>query len=457
VGHCMNNTITANRVKGGHIPLVGHGLRFSGDADNFMNECQQAYGDVFKLKLGSKTITLLVNPHDIDHFFRSVDKMLSTQQVFIDASRNAFGITEQTYLNLVEKEFEIIKDELKKNKLEPYNRHMQAALEEQLFKEVTSDFQQKGLYEFAGRLIFIAGSNAIFGKGLLVEKDYVDFRDFDSYTHLLLNNMPSFLFPKAVKARKRLLAAAAKADRNRNPLMVARYKQYDKTNLCPFQRAALTFAMFWVTNTNTVNAMFWIISTMMHRKEIRDAIMEDINKLLQKNYERTEHGLPKLTNELMADMKNIDSITEEALRLTTSVMNMRQTAEDVEFQLHSGDTLSVKKGDYLAVYPRWSQLSSEIFSDPQTFKWDRHLNNPEFIYKNEKLKTVSYAFGAGTHICPGRFFARNEFKITLLTLLLTLDIEAISQDVPVVNQTFAGTGVLPPEKDMTVRYRLKTG
>jgi sterol 12-alpha-hydroxylase len=75
---------------------------------------------------------------------------------------------------------------------------------------------------------------------------------------------------------------------------------------------------------------------------------------------------------------------------------------------------------------------------------------------NEKLKTVSYAFGAGSHICPGRFFARNEFKITLLTLLLTLDIEAMRADVPVVNLTFAGTGVLPPDKDIPVRYRLKT-
>jgi len=290
----------------------------------------------------------------------------------------------------------------------------------------------------------------------LLEEDYVDFRDFDSYTHLLLNNMPSFLFPKAVKARKRLLAAAAKADRNRNPLMAARYGQYDSVNLCPFQRAALTFAMFWVTNTNTVNAMFWIITKMLQDKEVRDAVMEDINRLLQKEYEATEHGLPKLTNELMADMKNIDSITEEALRLTTSVMNMRQTAEDMEFQLHNGDTLSVKKGDYLAVYPRWSQLNGDIFADPQTFKWDRHINNPEFAYKNEKLKTVSYAFGAGSHICPGRFFARNEFKITLLTLLMTLDIEAMINDVPVVNQTFAGTGVLPPVKDVPVRYRLKT-
>jgi sterol 12-alpha-hydroxylase len=453
----MNNPVTAKRVKGGHIPFVGHGLRFIGDSDNFINECQQVYGDVFKLQLGSKTITILVNPHDIDHFFRAVDKMLSTQQAFVDASRNAFGISERTYYDVAPAEFEIVKEELKKNKLEPFNRHMQAALEEQLFKEVTGNYQQKGLFEFAGRLIFIAGSNAIFGKDVLGESDYTDFRDFDSYTHLLLNNMPAFLFPKAVKARKRLQAAAAKTDRNRNAFMAARYENFDRVNLCPVQRSAMTFAMFWVSNTNTVNAMFWIISIMLQRKEVRDAIMDDINRLLQKDYEVTEHGLPKLTNELMADMKNIDSIVEEALRLTTSVINLRQTAEDMTFDLHSGDTLSVKKGDYLAVYPRWSQLSGDIFAEPQTFKWDRTLHNPEFSYKGEKLKVVSYAFGAGSHICPGRFFARNEFKITLLTLLLTLDIEAMNNDVPVINQTFAGTGVLPPKKDIMVRYRLKAG
>ncbi|HSC76297.1 MAG TPA: cytochrome P450 [Pseudomonadales bacterium] len=451
----MTNRVTAKRVKGGHLPFVGHGLRFMGDCDNFIDACQREYGDVFKLQLGNKTITLLVNPHDIDHFFRAADKMLGTQQVFIDASRNAFGISADTYVNLSDTEFGIIKDELKKNKLEPYNRHMQAALEDQLFKEVTAEYQVNGLYDFAGRLIFIAGSNAIFGKDLLGESDYTDFRDFDSYTHFLLNNMPSFLFPKAVKARKRLLKATEKTDRNRNPFMVARYELYDKVNLCPFQRSALTFAMFWVTNTNTVNAMFWIISIMLQNKEVSDAIMSDINSLLQKDYEVTEHGLPKLTNELMADMKNIDSITEEALRLTTSVMNMRQTPDDLDFLLHSGETLSVKKGDFLAVYPRWSQLSAEVFPEPERFKWDRHINNPEFSYKNEKLKTVSYAFGAGSHICPGRFFARNEFKITLLTLLLTLDIEAMTNNVPVVNQTFAGTGVMPPVGDIQVRYRLK--
>jgi hypothetical protein len=58
------------------------------------------------------------------------------------------------------------------------------------------------------------------------------------------------------------------------------------------------------------------------------------------------------------------------------------------------------------------------------------------------LNATTDPLPSGT-IKPGSFFARNEFKITLLTLLFTLYNKAMNNDVPMINQTFAKTGVLP--------------
>ena len=64
----------------------------------------------------------------------------------------------------------------------------------------------------------------------------------------------------------------------------------------------------------------------------------------------------------------------------------------------------------------------------------------------------SLEFGHGSHACPGRFFAINVVKATLIAIILRYDLKfrtGEDQPVPRYNRIL----VLTPDKDRVVEFR----
>ena len=60
-------------------------------------------------------------------------------------------------------------------------------------------------------------------------------------------------------------------------------------------------------------------------------------------------------------------------------------------------------------------------------------------------------FGAGRNMCPGRYFARNEFKLVVATILRGYDLDLLSHQLPGLTYARFGLGTPPPLKDVPFR------
>lgn len=72
------------------------------------------------------------------------------------------------------------------------------------------------------------------------------------------------------------------------------------------------------------------------------------------------------------------------------------------------------------------------------------------------------AFGGGNVICTGRFFAKQEIMVAAALFILKFEIEPqgwvthsgkMATRAAMPDASFAGSGVLPPDRDMMVRIK----
>ena len=67
-------------------------------------------------------------------------------------------------------------------------------------------------------------------------------------------------------------------------------------------------------------------------------------------------------------------------------------------------------------------------------------------------------FGTGAHMCPGRFLALNEIRAFVFVLLRDWDLELVAAgaqagELPALDRTRFGLGVMPPATEMPVKIR----
>ncbi|MEZ5507917.1 MAG: cytochrome P450 [Gammaproteobacteria bacterium] len=89
-------------------------------------------------------------------------------------------------------------------------------------------------------------------------------------------------------------------------------------------------------------------------------------------------------------------------------------------------------------------MDPTIYPQPELFIWDRFLQRQgpnQFSYRGEPLKYNLLPFGGGQSICPGRHFARSEFKILTALLLRQFDIELLDTAIPPHDKSRSGLGV----------------
>lgn len=105
------------------------------------------------------------------------------------------------------------------------------------------------------------------------------------------------------------------------------------------------------------------------------------------------------------------------------------------------------------------QLDPDIYESPQEYRFDRFLpqnGRPRRWTKDGKrVHFFMLPFGGGKSMCPGRYFAINEFKITAATLLAWFDIELLSDELPRFDLSRTGFGTYPPTRDVPFRFRLR--
>lgn len=179
------------------------------------------------------------------------------------------------------------------------------------------------------------------------------------------------------------------------------------------------------------------------------------------------------------------SITKETLRLYSNLVIVRNVQTNTTVTIEKDKPFSLRKSDVIIAPLALIHQNEKVYPDPLRWKSNRFVNHAE-MGENIKIDhtaesetrteketpeeatqrklldqaqaedwKVYNVWGGGSHMCPGRFFAKNEMIIQLIYAVWYLKVE-FKESVPEghVKERF-GAGPLQPLKDFKAQVTLK--
>ncbi|XP_048667895.1 prostacyclin synthase [Marmota marmota marmota] len=213
---------------------------------------------------------------------------------------------------------------------------------------------------------------------------------------------------------------------------------------------------------NTGPAAFWLLLFLLKNPEALAAVRGELERVLWRA-EQPVSQMTTLPQKVLDNMPVLDSVLDETLRLTAAPFITREVVVDMAMPMADGREFSLRRGDRLLLFPFLSpQRDPDIYSDPETFKYDRFLNadgseKRDFYKDGKRLKHPSVPWGAGHNQCLGRGYAVSSMKQFVVLVLTHCDLELIRADVevPEFDLSRYGFGLMQPELDVPVRFRVR--
>ncbi|KAM6171821.1 cytochrome P450 7A1 [Erethizon dorsatum] len=469
-------------LENGLIPYLGCALKFGANPLEFLRANQRKHGHVFTCKLMGKYVHFITNSSSY-HKVLCHGKYFDWKKFNYTTSAKAFGhrSIDPSDGNTTENIQNTFSRTLQGDALDALTATMMENLQFVLRPRVPPTSQSaawvtEGMYSFCYRVMFEAGYLTLFGRDLtrqdmqkaLILNNLDNFKEFDKVFPALAAGLPIRVFKTAHRAREKLaegLGHSSLRARARVSELI-RLRMHLNDTLSTFddaEKAKTHLAILWASQANTIPATFWSLFQMIRSPEAMKAAAEEVNKALENAGQPLGFaGKPIHLNQMqLNDLPVLDSIIKEALRLSSASLNVRTAKEDFTLHLEDG-SYNIRKDDVIALYPQLMHLDPEIYPDPLTFKYDRYLD------ENRKIKTTFYSngvklkyyympFGSGATICPGRLFAVQAIKQFLILMLLYFELELVESQVkcPLLDQSRAGLGILPPLNDIEFNYKLK--
>ncbi|XP_017327265.1 cytochrome P450 7A1 isoform X1 [Ictalurus punctatus] len=460
-------------------PFFGVILEYGKNPLGFLQSAQQKNGDIFTCQLVGKYFTFVTDPFSFSAVMRQ-GKNLDFHKFAMGFSQRVFGHTDFTSPLLSESYRDVhslFRQTLQGPPLQQLSQNMLGNLQTAFQQCLSSEnrWKEEGLQCFTTRIMFEAGFVTLFGKkaGLLqpegmgavgscMQKVKRDFLAFDGAFPVLAAGVPIALCRRAWRAREALAKGLLHRELHHrmciSDLIQRRMDAFDRMHLNETEKARTHVCMLWASQANTLPAAFWSLYYTLRNPEAFAAALKEVDLILAQ--------LPNdkpicLSKEQLESMTVLESIIKEALRLSSASIMIRVASDDFILTLDSGQQAAIRKGDYIALYPRLIHLDPDIYPNPLEFKYDRFLDEEgqrqsQFFKNGRQLKHYLVPFGSGASECPGRFFAMNEIKQFLLLALWHYDLQLSEpHDTLSPDRTRAGLGILPPSQDVLLRYRAR--
>ncbi|XP_050564662.1 cytochrome P450 7B1 isoform X2 [Cygnus atratus] len=459
----------------GWIPYLGKALIFRKDAYKFLLDQQKKLGDIFTVHIAGRYITFIMDPFQYVYVIRNskqlefhefANKMASktfdypalSKAKFPDLKENLHRI----YQYLQGKPLDIISDHMMKNLQDIFEWKCSQA----------TDWETEKMYKFCCSVMFEASFVTLYGRvpaadGHKVISEIRDkFIKFDASFPYLAANIPIELLGATKKVRKELIHHFLLQNMTKwlggSKVVQARQDIFEKYELLgDYDKAAHHFAFLWASVGNTIPATFWAMYYLLRHPEALAAVRDEIDHLLQSTGQKRGPTYNiHLTREQLDNLVYLESALNESLRMCSSSMNIRISQEDFVLKLEGDQEVSLRKGDWIALYPQILHMDPEVYEDPKEYKFDRYIENGKkkttFFKAGRKLKYFLMPFGSGISMCPGRFLAMNEMKMFLFLLLAHFDVELVESKAVRLDNSRMGLGILLPDVDIAFRYKLRS-
>ncbi|KAG2210040.1 hypothetical protein INT47_003476 [Mucor saturninus] len=188
-----------------------------------------------------------------------------------------------------------------------------------------------------------------------------------------------------------------------------------KTQLSPEQLSEsvllVAFASVHTTSMNLGFCIYWLIA----RPDLLARFIEEIERILP--------GDTPVSNTALTKMKFLNNFTREVLRQgSDKLANGKKAMRDFTFS----NGYQVPKNGYVASTFRQMNFGSNSTRESvDEMDPDMSLNKTSITPARDFV-----SFGAGKHLCPGRFFAVQEIQMALVHLFKNYDVKTVSGKRP---------------------------
>ncbi|XP_033022120.1 5-beta-cholestane-3-alpha,7-alpha-diol 12-alpha-hydroxylase-like [Lacerta agilis] len=472
----------------GLIPWLGHALRYRKDGVDFLQRMQKKHGDIFTVLLGGYYFTFVMDPLSYGAIVKEARSKLDFNAYATQLVAKVFGFQPEIRTHKIIETASV--KHLKGNGLVVMTQAMMDSLHRVISHSLSSaggqkSWKQDGLFHFSYNMVFRAGYLALFGNttskdeknkedaekhDLTGSEDvFVEFRKYDKLFPGFACSTLSHGERKEAESLKRLFwkIMSVKDVYERSNIsgwITDQQEQLAETGMPEYMRDRFLFLLLWAAQGNTGPASFWLLAYLMKNPKAMDEVRKEVDRVVGESGQKVRAGgaVLNVTKEMLDKTPILDSAVEETLRLAAAPMLVRAVLVDLELKMNDGRKYLLRKGDRVALFPFVAaHMDPEIHPDPHVFKYDRFLSldgrKKEFYKNGEKVKYYTMPWGAGTSMCPGRYFATNEVKLFAFLMLTYFDMQLVNmeEEIPPVIKNRYGFGVMQPTHDVQFRYRLR--
>lgn len=441
----------------------GNGGDFAKNAVNFLHTTQKKFGDIFTIRLFNQHMTVVLDPHSYERFVK--EKNFDFDAIQKQVNHNVFSFELVSARKMLKEAGKKVRGPYLNKGVNQFSTYLNETFQDMAKSESgepSTEWKTSGLRSFNSQTLFASLFYTIFGKG--DENDprfkpmsvYKNFDLFHKYFNFLWLGMPVRLFPKAVKALEGLCQQpTSKELLQREDL--SEYIRFSTEFMLQHNQTEQDIIghnlVYLHVNYNTFRLAFWTLYKLLEHKEALEALRQEVEEIIRHKRAQLDEDDEEIVFSLdeIDSLKVLDSIVQETLRVASGVFMVRSVLEDTEFQTTNGKVYTVRKGDKVAMYPPAMHKDPAIFENPEVYKYDRFIDAKFYKY-GQQIKNPVIAFGS---LCPGKKYAITQSKWFLLTSIYSFDMELCEGESTEPDINYYGHEILPPTKEVQVRYRLR--
>ncbi|KAK1969994.1 cytochrome P450 [Colletotrichum sublineola] len=470
-----------------NVPVVGTGPRWSRRKQFLQGKASQLYiqgyrqfkNSIFRITTSKTKDTICVPPDFLPELRHLPDDVISFSSAINESMQVSYttaGLDMPMLVHVCRSSLTSALGRLNASILEEATEAMHIQLPQ------SSEWSEVIINEKLLRIITIVSGRIFVGSNLCRDEGYIN--TCIDYTKVLMaavyaiTMVPSFLRPFVapwLPTTRALRKQFTKAEELLQPLLVAHREASEKgeyqddmiqwildsqqrfgtfsDHRLAIAQLDLSFAAIHTTSITLTNAFYWLAA----KPELIPVLRNDVQQA-------SVHSQGQLTSPILQKMHKLDSFLKEVLRLTPITNSSYQRKVLKSFQLRNHQT--VPRGVFIEVPTAGVYQDPDIFPDPEVFDALRYyklraakeaLSGSEAteIIKQAQLVSVSpthLTFGYGKHACPGRFFAVNEMKIIMATLLRHYEIrlpDGVTERYP--NLSLGAHSIPDPNRSLLIR------
>jgi len=228
----------------------------------------------------------------------------------------------------------------------------------------------------------------------------------------------------------------------------------------PFATAQ-NLAVYWglMVNANKVN--FWMLLHIISSPKLLSTIREEIAPFAKFDPDTEQLNLD--IDSLLKQCPVFKATFFETMRFYTAGVSYKKVLQDVTLTESAEDaatfgkpipqTYYIAKGNFLVIPHAVMQMDPRIWDQPTKFNPHRFLI-PDGTSPGKMKAEMGHlnAFGGGTSVCKGRFFAEREVLVFTAGLLVTWDFSPVGGEKwNITGKSYNGTGSANPKGNVRVR------